>query len=348
MLTLDYRPARFADLVGQAPARAILQSMVAIGTLPPAFIFRGGAGTGKTSAARILAAALNCPQVIKGDCCTDCESCRRIRAGRSLSVHEIDAASHGGVEEIRALRELVQYAADSPWRVVILDEVHALSKQAFNALLKVLEEPPARTVFCLLTTEVDKIPRTVQSRAMPVQFGPIPVDAILERLRYIRDLEQLSITDELLTEIADLSDGGLRGAVVLLDQARTVRVTKVAQLHALLGISTAPAQIIEAVLAGDLDQAHDEVTAYFRNSASIADFVAGLIKDLHYRYALRQITHTQLFAAAKLLWSARGLGPSTDRNSRAQISALVTVLFTVLAPAAEQPILRATNQTEAS
>lgn len=335
MLTLEYRPARFAELVGQAPARVILQALTISGGIPPAFLFRGPSGTGKTSAARILAAALNCESSSQGDCCSTCASCLTIRAGKSLAVHEIDAASHGGVDDIRQLRELVQYAADQPWRVVILDEAHSMSRQAFNALLKVLEEPPARTVFALLTTEPDKIPKTVQSRAMPVDFRPVPYQAIVDRLTAIRDAEHLEVPDELLAEIADLSDGGLRGAIVLLDQARSVKVTKVSQLHLLLGISTSPAEVNECLLRGDLDTAHEKVTEYFRYSANISDFITGLLRDLHQRYAARQITPAQLFAATKVLWGARSINSTSTRNSRSQVEALVTVLFGKLSPVAD-------------
>lgn len=347
MLTLDYRPARFSDLVGQGPARVILQSLVLTGGIPPAFLLRGPSGTGKTSAARVLAAALNCPNSKNGDCCGSCGVCLAVREGRSLAVHEIDAASHGGVDDIRSLRELVQYAVDRPWRVVILDECHALSRQAFNALLKVLEEPPARTVFMLLTTEADKIPKTVQSRAMPVDFGPVSHQAVLERLTHIRDAEKLDVSDELVAEIAELADGGLRGAIVLLDQVRLCKVSKVSQLHLLLGISTSPSNVVSKLLAGDLDGALAQVDDYFRHSANVTDFITGILRDLHHRYLSRQLPANALFAATKILWGARSLNPTSTRNSRAQVEALTTVLFMKLSPS-QQPIPQVEDNTAAS
>lgn len=336
MLTLDYRPARFADLVGQKSARLTLQCMVQANKVSPAFLFKGPSGSGKTSAARILAAALNCPNVRYGDCCADCDSCRSIRSGQSLALHEIDAASHGGVDDIRQLRYLVGFAADHPWRVVVLDEAHAASRQAFDAMLKMLEEPPARTVFALLTTEADKIPPTVRSRTHPILFGNVGCQPMLDRLTVIRDAEQMPVSDQVLTEIARLSDGGMRGAIVLLDQVSIVGIRTVAQLHLLLGISNAPADVNTRLLAGDLEGAIDHVGSYFRHAANVHDFVWGMFTDLHQRFLCHQIGKVQLLDAAKLLWGARSVGVTASRNSQAQTEALVAVLYTKLAPADQQ------------
>jgi DNA polymerase III subunit gamma/tau len=349
LLTLTYRPARFADLVGQDGVRAVLQALVFARDLPPALLFGGSPGTGKTSAARILAAALNCAAPENGDCCTVCRSCLDIRSGRSLSVHEIDAASNGGVEEIRALKELAQFASDGDWRVIMLDEAQAMSRQAFNALLKVLEEPPSCTVFVLLTTEPDKILETVRSRAMPIDFHPVPVTAIRARLVTVRDAEQLVVDDDVLTEITEIADGSVRDAVMLLDQCRRVGIHDVPSLRALTGRTDHAARIMQALIVGDHAAAKAQLEDFFTVSADLADLLTGLIADLQARFATNSISHQRMVSATKLLWDGRSIPHASTRIARTQVEALITLLYAVFydgRPSTEQPIPRVKSPEE--
>lgn len=329
MLTLVYRPTRFADLVGQDTARIVLQALVHAQQVPPALLFRGASGTGKTSAARILAAALNCESPVNGDCCGECQSCREVQAGSSLSVHEIDAASNGGVDEIRSLQEMARFATGGSWRVILLDEAHAMSKSAFNALLKTLEEPPSRTVFVLLTTEPEKIMETVRSRSMPIDFRPIPKEAVRARLQTICTLEKLDFPADLLAEITESSEGGLREAVRLLDQAQMVGITSVESLRLLTGRSTLPSQILQAVIMQEHARSQSLLQDFFCQSADVSDLITSWILDLQKRFDAGGIQVRQFIAATKLLWDARTLSRVADRTTRSQIEALVTLLYAV-------------------
>ena len=213
-----YRPATFADVVGQEHITHTLQSEVASGNPAHAYLFTGSRGTGKTTCAKILAKALNCRNPQTGDPCGECEVCRGIDDGSVLDVLEIDAASNNGVDNIRDLRDEANFTpAVGKYRVYIIDEAHMLSTGAFNALLKIMEEPPAHVVFILATTEVHKIPATILSRCQRFDFYRIPRDAIASRLEYIAGKEGFTVTREAAELIAGLSDGALRDAISLLD-----------------------------------------------------------------------------------------------------------------------------------
>lgn len=349
LLTLDYRPARFLDLVGQDMVRAVLQALVFANDMPAALLFAGPSGTGKTTAARILAAALNCESPHNGDCCTRCTSCTEIRAGHSTSVHEIDAATNGGVDEIRSLKSLVQFATASAWRVVLLDEAHTLTRNAFNALLKTLEEPPPRTVFVLLTTEPDKIMPTVRSRAMPVDFRPVTPAAILDRLGVIARHESMTFGAGVLEEIATHADGSVRNAVMLLDQASRVGARTLPALRDLTGTSDLPAQIVQALVVHEHATARTLLGDYLTSSADLPALIAGMINDLQQRFATHTLSHPRMIAATKLLWDARTIPNHPARHARSQVEALITLLYAVFhdAPAqakapTDPPILRVT------
>ena len=221
-----YRPKELDEVVGQNEVKKILASSVKNGTITHAYLFSGPRGTGKTTMAKILAKMVNCLNPIDGNACGECEICKNIL--NSNDVIEIDAASNNGVDEIRDLREKANLVpSNARYKVYIIDEVHMLTTQAFNALLKTLEEPPKHVIFILATTEYYKIPLTITSRCQKFQFNKISNDEIVGRLREISKLENIEIEDEALNEIAKISDGGMRDSINFLDQLRSFSSTKI-------------------------------------------------------------------------------------------------------------------------
>ena len=214
-----WRPQVFADVKGQDHIVKTLQNQIGSGRIGHAYLFCGTRGTGKTTVAKILARAVNCEHPVDGSPCGECPSCRQIAAGTSLNVVEIDAASNNGVENIREIREQVQYPpTEGKYRVYIIDEVHMLSTGAFNALLKTLEEPPSYVIFILATTEVHKIPITVLSRCQRYDFRRITLDTITARLKELTEAENMPVEEKALRYVAKAGDGSMRDALSLLDQ----------------------------------------------------------------------------------------------------------------------------------
>lgn len=214
-----WRPSEFDDVKGQDHIVQTLQNQIMGQRIGHAYLFCGTRGTGKTTIAKIFAKAVNCEHPVEGSPCGECDTCKNIAAGRSMNVVEIDAASNNGVENIREIREQVQYPpAEGKYRVYIIDEVHMLSTGAFNALLKTLEEPPSYVIFILATTEVHKIPITVLSRCQRYDFKRITIETIAARLRELADAEQIPVEEKALTYIAKAADGSMRDALSLLDQ----------------------------------------------------------------------------------------------------------------------------------
>lgn len=248
-LALVYRPRTFDDLVGQVSVQVILREMVKRDRVPCALLFDGVRGSGKTTSARILAASLNC-DAEKVPCGT-CPSCKSIFDGSSLDVQEIDAASNGLVSDIRSLVEQVLYSTGGKCRVLLLDECHSMSREAMNALLKTLEEPPPSTVFVLLTTEPSKILDTIVSRCMKFTFRRIGVGDIVGRLEWICAQEGIEVDADLIRAIAERADGGMRDAVMTLDQVVRVGVSTAEQFNELLGESDFAPDLVTAMVAGD-------------------------------------------------------------------------------------------------
>jgi DNA polymerase-3 subunit gamma/tau len=219
VLARKYRPQTFAEIYAQEHITTILKNAINFNRIAHAFLFTGSRGVGKTSMARILAKSLNCMEDLSAIPCNECENCREITSGTSTDVVEIDGASNTGVEDIRDLQKELMYATSkSRFKIFIIDEVHMLSKNAFNALLKTLEEPPEQVIFIFATTEPHKVLPTIISRCQRYDFKKIPVDAIVERLRSICTEENIRVEDEALYLVAKKAEGSLRDALSLMDQ----------------------------------------------------------------------------------------------------------------------------------
>lgn len=219
-----WRPGTFDEVKGQDAICMTLKNQIISGRIGHAYLFCGTRGTGKTSVAKIMARAVNCRHPSDGNPCGVCAACRAISAGSSMNVQEVDAASNNGVDNIRDIREQVQYPpTEGKYRVFIIDEVHMLSPGAFNALLKTLEEPPAYVIFILATTEVNKIPVTVLSRCQRYDFHRITAEIITERLKELTEAENISVDPRALEYIARRADGAMRDALSLLDECVSFR-----------------------------------------------------------------------------------------------------------------------------
>lgn len=264
VLARKWRPQDFSSLVGQEHIVTALRNALQEGRIAQAYLFSGIRGVGKTTAARVLAKALNCERGPAADPCNECTRCREIGAGQSLDMLEVDAATYSKVEQIRELTETLRYApTGGRYKVVVLDEVHRLSRQAFDALLKIVEEPPAHLVFIFATTEIDAVPATILSRCQEYQFRRVPSPILAQHLRHICNEEKIEATDNALRLIARAGEGSVRDSVALLDQLATFGSGKIADedaSHLLGGLDTALFQrLIGAVLDGDPAGVHQIV-----------------------------------------------------------------------------------------
>ncbi len=256
VLARKWRPQDFASLVGQEPIVTALRNALSEGRIAQAYVFSGIRGVGKTTAARLLAKALNCEQGPTATPCNVCAICREITAGADIDVVEIDAATHSKVEQIRELTESLRYGpARDRYKVVVLDEVHRLSRAAFDALLKIVEEPPPHIVFIFATTEIDAVPATILSRCQEFHFRRVAPAALAEHLREICSSEDIAASDTTLRLIARGAEGSVRDAVALLDQMATFGSGKILDQDAarlLGGLDTAVfLSLLRGILEGD-------------------------------------------------------------------------------------------------
>ncbi|GAA0608872.1 DNA polymerase III subunit gamma/tau [Virgibacillus siamensis] len=277
-----WRPRNFQDVVGQSQITRTLQNAIVQEKFSHAYIFSGPRGTGKTSAAKIFAKTINCEKAPVKEPCNECDACRGIQDGSISDVIEMDAASHTSVEDIRDIRDKVKYASSVvPYKVYIIDEVHMISVNAFNALLKTLEEPPKHVVFILATTEPHKIPLTILSRCQRFDFKPISSQSIVERIKTIIEKEEISVSSEALDTIALAAEGGMRDALSILDQAVSYSDEGV-ELDDVLAVTGGVSQkilteIVGAMYEKDVQQALSLLDEMIQNGKDPARFVYDLI-----------------------------------------------------------------------
>lgn len=255
-----WRPQSFASLIGQPHVSQTLMNAISAGQIAHAYLFSGPRGTGKTSMAKLFAKAVNCHHPNGVEPCNECDACVSITMGTNVDVEEIDAASNRGVDEIRELRDKVHYAPTSVRRkVYIVDEVHMLTTEAFNALLKTLEEPPAHVLFMLATTEPHKIPNTIISRCQRFDFHRIPPETIVERLQEVVAHQDWQCDQSALWKVAEAADGGMRDALGLLEQAAAFGQGTIDETQVAAVIGGVDTQALLALVADLLDQAYLEV-----------------------------------------------------------------------------------------
>ena len=285
VIARKWRPQTFQDLVGQQHVTETLKNAILNNRVAHAYIFSGARGVGKTTAARILAKALNCVKGPTAEPCGVCDSCKEIAAGTSLDVIEIDAASNRGIDQIRELREMVRYApAASRTKVVILDEAHMLTGEASNALLKTLEEPPDRVVFVMATTEPENLEDTIRSRSQHFHFRALTFAEITKRLEEIAQKEELKIEPGAMAVIARMAEGSLRDALSLLEQARAYCGDTIPddQVRALLGVVPEDAleELVGAIAAGSADRALGLVHTFQKEGRNLQHFCREAIRHM--------------------------------------------------------------------
>lgn len=281
-----WRPRTFDDVVGQEHITETLKNQIKAGRLSHAYLFVGTRGTGKTTCAKILAKAVNCEHPVNGNPCNECVSCRGIDDGSILDVVELDAASNNGVDNVRALRDEAVFSPVSvKKRVYIIDEVHMLSTSAFNALLKILEEPPEHLMFILATTELQKVPATILSRCQRHSFKRIAPEALAGRIRYVAEQEGMQLEPDAADLLARLADGALRDGLSLLDQCSGYEDITAENVLSAMGLagSLRIAELLEKILSGDIETALSIFTGLWQDGKapiSLLRELSALLRDV--------------------------------------------------------------------
>ena len=314
-----YRPQTFSDVYGQDHIVETLKGELAEGKISHAYLFTGTRGTGKTSCAKILAKAVNCQSAVNGDPCLSCEACRLIADDEATDIVELDAASNNGVDDVRVLREQIAFSPTRlKYRVYIIDEVHMLSIQAFNALLKTLEEPPEHAIFILATTEVHKLPATILSRCQRFDFRRIESDKICDRINFIAKEEGFKITSEAAALIAAAADGGMRDALSILDlclsASKDITEDTVAEVCGMSGNEYLN-KLSEAIIEGDANTALSLIDELYSGSVDMLRLAVDL--SSHFRDIM--VTKTVKSDKKPVICSAAQLETYKDKAERFDI-----------------------------
>ncbi|MBI4721993.1 MAG: DNA polymerase III subunit gamma/tau [Candidatus Stahlbacteria bacterium] len=285
ILSLKYRPKAFDEIVGQPHIVQTLKNEIKKSRIANAYLFAGPRGIGKTTMARIVAKALNCVNGPTCDPCNSCASCQEIQAGNAMDVLELDGASNRGIDEVRQIRDRVKYApVHGKYKVYIIDEVHMLTKEAFNALLKTIEEPPKHVVFILATTEPYKLPLTILSRCQRFNFKKISPHSIVEKVKTIAQLESVEIDGAACSLIAQLVDGSLRDAISVFDQLipYTDGKIKIEDVQTLLGLPSQDVflELTDAIIKRDPAAVIKGIQNIITQGVSYSELVSGLINHL--------------------------------------------------------------------
>ncbi len=295
-----YRPRFFREVVGQEVPVRILKNSIRLNRISHAYIFAGPRGVGKTTIARILAKALNCLNIKDSEPCGICENCQLIDKGNFPDLIEIDAASNRGIDDIRTIREAVAYTPiKGRYKIYILDEAHMLTKEAFNALLKTLEEPPPSTIFILCTTEMDRVPPTIISRCQRLIFSKVTEDKVVEYLKRICTNEGIEYEEDALYEIARASEGCMRDAASLLDQASSYGEGKVNKeiLESLIGILSIEKvrEFLSFIIEGDIERAVGLLDEYYLRGINLLRFWEQLINEVRNILLYKSVKDTDRF-----------------------------------------------------
>jgi len=299
VLARRWRPQQFSDIIGQDHVSTTLANAIETGRIAHSFIFSGPRGVGKTTAARILAKALNCEKGPTKTPCNSCSVCESITKGNSLDVLEIDGASNRGIDEIRNLRENIRFTpSQGKYRIYIIDEVHMLTKEAFNALLKTLEEPPKHAIFIFATTEIHRVPATILSRCQRFDFKRIPTKTIINHLQKICKDEKISISDDALLQIAKKADGSMRDAQSILDQIISYSGEDIStdEVASALGIIDQEIffRFTEKIRSGDLKEILNLCQTIYREGYDLAEFLVGFEEHLRNILVTKTIGNTEL------------------------------------------------------
>jgi DNA polymerase-3 subunit gamma/tau len=300
-----YRPRRFAELRGQEHVVRALRNAVAEDRVGHAYLFSGPRGTGKTTSARILAKALNCAAPVAGEPCCECDSCLAVEAGTSFDVHELDAASNRGIDDIRQLIEKANLGTPGRTKVYILDEVHMLTKEANAALLKTLEEPPAHVVFVLATTDPQKVPDTIRSRSQHLEFHLLPADVLEQHVRWVISDAALDVPDEAVEAVVQLGKGSARDTLSALDQ--------VVAAGGVVPDSEPLDELVEALIAGDTARALAAVAAAVqsgRDARTLTEHLVAHLRDAFLSLMAPELVQLPDRIAVRVADQARRLGPA--------------------------------------